>query len=525
MTMTIRSTPTRAGTARSRDEIKSTRLVVGMEIHVELATRSKMFTRTANVAHPEYFDAEPNSQIDPIVAALPGTLPVMNKRAVEMAMKVGLALQCTIAAFSKWDRKNYFYPDLPKGYQISQYDLPLCADGAIDIPLPTGEMKRIGIIRAHLEEDTGKLGHELPGGHRYDGSLVDLNRAGTPLLEIVTMPDIESAEEAVVFGKELRNLCRFLGVTEGIMQRGHMRFEPNINVIITTEEGQTHRTPIVEVKNLNSFRAVKGAIEHEAERQVEEWLVSGQVMGPGAKSTRGWDDERGVTILQREKEDAHDYRYFPEPDLVPVVVDENWRQAVRAEIPELPIERRARYEREYGLPAKDCAALVDDRDVCYFYEDCIRAYHELIGSEVPTEHAGHAIAKLLLNAGAKRANELGVGIHELGITPVQVAQIIRLRDDESIGSRVVDDLFARLCESGDDAEVLARAYGMMQVHDESALDAWCDAAIAAEAKAVEDVRGGKLAALGRIVGSVMKQSNGQADAKAVQQKLREKLGV
>lgn len=516
---------TASSTARSRAAIKSTRLIVGMEIHVELATRSKMFTRTANVAHPDYFNAEPNTFVDPVVAALPGTLPVMNKRAVEMSMMVGLALNCSIAKFSKWDRKNYYYPDLPKGYQISQYDLPLCGDGAIDIPLPGGETKRIGIIRAHLEEDTGKLGHELPGGRHYDGSLVDLNRAGTPLLEIVTMPDLASADEAVIFGKELRNLCRFLGVTEGIMQRGHMRFEPNINVVIITKDDHEYRTPIVEVKNLNSFRAVKGAIEHEAERQVEEWIETGRVMGPGAKSTRGWDDVRGVTVLQREKEDAHDYRYFPEPDLVPVVVDDAWREKVKAEIPELPIERRARYRNDFGLPEKDCAALVDDRDACFFYEDCISAYHEIIGSEVPTEHAGHATAKLLLNAGAKRANELGVGLHELGIAPRQVAQIVRLRDEDKIGSSAVDELFALLCESDEDAEALAKAKGLVQVRDAGQLDTWCDAAIEAEPKAVEDVRSGKAAAIGRIVGAVMKLSKGQADAKAVQQRLREKLGV
>ena len=333
--------------------IRTKRLKVGLEIHVELQTRSKMFTRTPNVAHPDFEDAPPNTLVDPVVAALPGTLPVMNRAAVEMSMLVGLALGCDIARFSKWDRKNYYYPDLPKGYQISQYDLPLCHDGEFMIRTDEGDDRRIGIIRAHLEEDTGKLGHDLPGGSTFEGSLVDLNRAGTPLLEIVTHPDFDRAEDVVTFGQELRVLCRFLGVTQGVMQRGHMRFEPNINLEMELEDGRVVKTPIVEVKNLNSFRAVRGAIEHEYDRQEVEWRETGREMGPGAKSTYGWDDEKMVTVLQREKEDAHDYRYFPDPDLVPVVVDDAWLEEVRAQLPELPAARRTRYVDDFGLREKD----------------------------------------------------------------------------------------------------------------------------------------------------------------------------
>ncbi|MFM7806526.1 MAG: Asp-tRNA(Asn)/Glu-tRNA(Gln) amidotransferase GatCAB subunit B, partial [Planctomycetota bacterium] len=234
-------------------EIASTRLIIGLEIHIELATRTKMFTRAPSLAHPSRYDSAPNTLVDPLVMALPGALPVMNRRAVEMSMKVGLALGCSIARRCRWDRKNYYYPDLPKGYQISQYDRPLCTDGAWNLE---GSGRRIGIIRAHLEEDTGKLGHELPGGHAYEGSLVDLNRAGTPLLEVVTAPDFTTADEVVQFAQELRDLCRYLRVTEGIMQKGHMRFEPNVNVAITLEDGTEIRTPVVEVKNLNSFKAV-----------------------------------------------------------------------------------------------------------------------------------------------------------------------------------------------------------------------------------------------------------------------------
>ncbi|MBT8485347.1 MAG: Asp-tRNA(Asn)/Glu-tRNA(Gln) amidotransferase subunit GatB [Phycisphaerales bacterium] len=501
--------------------IASTRLKIGLEIHVELATRSKMFTRTANVAHPDHFDAAPNTLVDPVVAALPGALPVLNRRAIEMSIMVGLALDCRIASFSKWDRKNYFYPDLPKGYQISQYDLPLCADGALTLPRPDGTVKRVGITRCHLEEDTGKLGHELPGGLHYDGSLVDLNRAGTPLLEIVTEPDLEDADDTVSFAKELRSICRFLGVTEGIMQRGHMRFEPNINVIIQTSDGHEYATPVVEVKNLNSFRAVKGAIDYERDRQVAAWREDGLVMGPGAKSTRGWDDTRGVTVLQREKEDAHDYRYFPDPDLVPVVVDDAWRETIAASIPELPMKRRARYVSEYGLSPADAVTLTDDPRLCDFYDTAViataAATPDLSGP------AGLAVAKLLLNAGAKRANETDRAIHELGIGPEQVAQLIALREANEVGSTAADELFGHLCQTDEAARAVAEREGLLQVRDDDALDAWVDAAIAAQPQAADDFAAGKDAAAGRLVGEVMKRSQGKADAKAVRGKLEERL--
>ncbi len=508
----------------NKTTITRTRLKIGMEIHVELATRSRMFSRAANVAHPDHYDAEPNTLVDPVVAALPGALPVMNREAIEMSMMVGMALNCSIAEFSKWDRKNYFYPDLPKGYQISQYDLPLCFDGELSIPAAGGGTARIGIIRAHLEEDTGKLGHELPGGGHYDGSLVDLNRAGTPLLEIVTHPDLTNADDAVTFGRELRNICRFLGVSEGVMQRGHMRFEPNVNVIIDTADGHEIATPIVEIKNLNSFQAIRAAIEFEHERQVEAYRADRVVMAPGRKSTRGWDDGRDVTVLQREKEEAHDYRYFPDPDLLPVVVDEAWRRDVAARIPELPLPRRARYRDVYNLAPKDAEALTEEQALSVFYEQCITA---VLGGEGDTTetHAGHACAKLLLNAGARLANERGGAIADLGIRPEQVAGIIALRGEEAIGSSAGDELFALLCETDEAAAAVAKRRGLLQVRDEAQLDAWCDDAIAAQPQAAEDFRAGKQAAMGRLVGAVMKASGGQADAKAASTKLVEKLGA
>jgi aspartyl-tRNA(Asn)/glutamyl-tRNA(Gln) amidotransferase subunit B len=511
--------------------IARTRLKVGLEIHVELATRTKMFTRVPNVAHPDYYDAEPNSLVDPVVAALPGVLPVMNRRAVEMSIMVGLALNCDIAEFSKWDRKNYFYPDLPKGYQISQYDLPLCGDGAIDIPTADGGTRRIGIIRAHLEEDTGKLGHELPGGHHYAGSLVDLNRAGTPLLEIVTQPDFDSAESVVEFAKELRNICRFLGVTEGIMQKGHMRFEPNVNVIIETADGREYATPIVEVKNLNSFRAVRGAIEHEHKRQVEAWRKTGRVMGRGMKETRGWDDVNLVTVLQREKEDAHDYRYFPDPDLVPVTVSAEWLESIRAQLPELPIQRKKRYMDSYELPAKDAQKLVDERDTCFLFDAATKLAVMGVhgdGGFGGEPKAGYAIAKLLLNNVAKRANELGKEIGEMGLSAAQIAELAVMKEKGTIGAQAVDPILAALAtEAGASSESVAACaerLGLVQVRDDGQLDVWCDAAIVAQPQAADDVRSGKDAAIGRLVGHVMKLSGGKVDAKSVNERLRSKLG-
>ena len=506
--------------------IASVRLIVGLEIHVELATRTKMFTRVGSPACAEFDDADPNTLIDPVVLGLPGALPVLNKSAIEMAMLVGAALGCTIAPETKWDRKNYYYPDLPKGYQISQYDMPICFDGAVTMPDPADEAgdrtRTIGVIRAHLEEDAGKLLHDAPGGDAIDYSIVDYNRAGTPLLEIVTQPDFRTAEEVVAFARHLRTICRFLGVTEGVMQKGHMRFEPNINTILDLDDGREIRTPIVEIKNLNSFRAVQRAIEHELEAQPKRWLETGVEMTAGAKTTRGWDDDRGVTVLQREKEEAHDYRYLPDPDLIPLVIDDAWRERIIASLPELPHARAERYQREFGLTGKEAHTLTDERDLCFFYEACVEA----VGATgVQADVAGKQAANMLLQAGAKRANERGVGAWDLGITPEQVAGIIRLRLDGDIGSTAADDLFGALCESDDDARAAAERLNLLQVKDEGALEAWCRAVIddPANAKSVEDVKAGKQAAIGRLIGGVMKASGGKADAKAAREKLLELL--
>lgn len=511
----------------------TTQLKVGMEIHVELATRSKMWTSAPNVAHPDYFDAAPNTLLDPVVIGLPGTLPVINRAAVEMSIKVGLALHCSIASLTKWDRKSYYYPDLPKNYQISQFDRPLCFDGALDIEVndesgnaPDFNTKRIRITRAHLEEDAGKLLHDLPGGGFSDGSLIDLNRAGTPLLEIVTEPDFTSADDTVAFGQALRDICRHLGVTEGIMQKGHMRFEPNINVIITNAAGETFATPVVEIKNLNSFKAVHGSIVYEHHEQVQRWLDDGKVMGARAKSTRGWDDNKLVTTEQREKEDADEYRYFPDPDLVTLQISDDWRDAIQAGLPELPTVKKNRYVNEYGLKPIAADNLLSEPTNTRFFEACL-GVSASAGMEPPEPRR---IAAMLLNAGAKRANEAGVFLGGLGITPQQVADTVALQDADKISASAADTLFGHACvpppgSQAKTAEQLAEEYGLLQVSDDRALDEWIAQVLAdpKNEKAIGQIKEGKDKAIGALLGQIMKLSKGQANPKVVGEKIKTQL--
>ena len=512
--------------------VVSVELVVGMEVHVELATRTKMFSRAGSPAHADSLDAEPNTLIDETVLALPGALPVLNQDAIEMAMLVGLALGCQIARRTKWDRKSYMYADLPKGYQISQYDLPLCFGGAVDVRAenergqidPSQPPRRVRIERAHLEEDAGKLLHEAPGGGRIDFSIVDLNRASTPLLEIVTHPDFRSADEAVGFARRLRQTCRYLGVSECVMQRGQIRFEPNINTILTLDDGRQVRTPIVEVKNLNSFRAVRGAIEHELAEQPKRWERDERELGPGTKSTRGWDDARGITVPQREKEDAHDYRYFPDPDLVPVEVDEAWESRVRERISLLPGPLFETLVSQEGLDASSAAMLVEERPLASLFLDAARLGQQL---GLTRAKAARGAANILLQVGAKLSNERGVGLNQLGITSYQIASIVQMRDEGALGSSAADTLFVKLCDPknvGQDARALAETEGVLTVRDAGQLEAWVDQVLSANPAIVEQIRGGKAQAIGRLIGETMKLSGGAADAGEVRRLMLEKIG-
>ncbi|MEM1184497.1 MAG: Asp-tRNA(Asn)/Glu-tRNA(Gln) amidotransferase subunit GatB [Planctomycetota bacterium] len=516
---------------RTDADIASVRLIIGLEIHVELRTRTKMFTSAPCPAHPDFDGAEPNTLLDPVVLALPGALPVVNREAVELSMRVGLALGCKVAELTKWDRKGYQYPDLPKGYQISQYDLPLCFDGAVDVPEAgddgeadwMAETSRIGIIRAHLEEDAGKLMHEAPGGAPIDFSIVDLNRAGTPLLEIVTAPDFTSADQAVVFCKILRAICRHVGATEGVMQKGHMRFEPNVNCELTLADGRTVRTPIVEVKNLNSFRAVKGAIEYERREQPGRWREDGREMGPGAKTTRGWDDAKGVTTPQREKEDSDDYRYFPDPDLPPLRIENAWRDKAWSAVGELPQARIKRYIDRLEIGAIEATQLADERPLGDLFDGAVDSAVE---SGLARPVAAKAVVNLLLQHGARLANEQNVEIHALGIDEPGLAGIASLREGGKLSAARAGDLFEKLCADdykGRDPESVAEYEGWLTVSDTGQLGAWCDEVIAANDKIVEQIRGGKQQAVGRLIGEVMKKSGGSADAAAVRAMLLEKI--
>ena len=483
--------------------VASTRVLVGMEIHVQLATRSKMFTGAANA-----FGAEPNSLVDAQVLGLPGVLPVMNRTAVEYAIQVGLALGCSIARHTKWDRKSYYYPDLPKNYQISQYDLPLCYEGTFPIDAGDGKTVPVRIRRAHLEEDAGKLLHDAPGGYAIDWSIVDLNRAGTPLLEIVTEPDLSSGKQVSIFGQELQKLVQFLGVSTAQMQMGQMRFEPNINVHITDDAGVVHKTAITEIKNLNSFSVLERATDYEARRQIEQWRATGSL---GRKSTYGWNEARQITVHQRDKENEQDYRYFPDPDLVPVVVDDAWLATLRSRVNELPAARRTRYEQAFSLPAADAAILAGDRALGDFFEQSIAA-----GA------APRRAANIINQALSQLSNRRNVPVAQMGITPAQVAAVCTLIDQSVVAPSNAMVIFEAITPEQGDVNKIATQLGLIQSSDTSAIDAAIDAAIAQSPKAVADFKAGKQSALGSLVGMVMKSSKG-LNPKLVQEQLRKKL--
>jgi aspartyl-tRNA(Asn)/glutamyl-tRNA(Gln) amidotransferase subunit B len=483
---------------------KSHKVLIGLEVHVQLATASKMFTGARNG-----FGGEPNTQVDEQVLGLPGVLPVINKKAVEYAIKVGLALGCQIARQTKWDRKSYYYPDLPKNYQISQYDMPLCFEGKFESLRRDGSTHTVRIRRAHLEEDAGKLLHEAPGGYAIDYSIVDLNRAGTPLLEIVTEPDLDNPQDVALFGHELQKLVQFLGVSQGQMQMGHMRFEPNINVHITDDAGAVHKTAITEIKNLNSFSVLEKAAAFEIQRQIQQWTQSGDL---GVKSTYGWDEATQSTFLQRTKEEAHDYRYFPDPDLPLVEVGEEWLAELKGQIGELPAARLKRYVQALGLSAADAAALASDRQTGELYEQAIAA-----GGDA------RRVANLILSHGRRLANQRNVPLAEVGIMPPRLAEVANLVAGGKLAAAEPAGLVLEaLLEKDGSAEEAAAKLGLVQVSDAAAIDAAIDAVVAANPKPLQDYKAGKQSALGALVGMVMKGGKG-LNAKVVQDRLKQKL--
>ncbi|MGB7581192.1 MAG: Asp-tRNA(Asn)/Glu-tRNA(Gln) amidotransferase subunit GatB, partial [Sedimentisphaerales bacterium] len=480
------------------------KVLVGLEIHVQLYTRTKMFCGCELA-----FGAEPKSRVCPVCLGMPGSLPVMNKQAVEFSMLAGLALNCQIPSFTKWDRKSYYYPDLPKNYQISQYDLPLAVNGHIEIPTQDGSLKKIRIRRAHLEEDAGKNLHTAG-----NFSQVDLNRAGTPLLEIVTEPDMNTAAEVRGLAEELQRIVRYLGVSEADMQKGHMRFEPNVNLVIN-RAGQQFKTPIVEVKNLNSFMALKKSIEYEIERQKDRFLETGETMEMGNKSTRGWDDVKEVTVLQREKEEAHDYRYFPDPDLVPVRVNEQWLNEIKSRLCELPLSRRIRYTKKYSLNDYDAGVLTNDRPVADFFEEAVKA-----GGEPKR------VCNLLTQVGLKLANARGCAITELGPKAADIARLAQMTQTGEISATAANTILEEMVKTGKTPRELAEQLNLIQKSDAGELEAIVDEVLKSNPQAAADFKeGGKKSgkAKGFLLGQVMQKTKGRANPKVASEILDKKL--
>jgi len=472
--------------------------VIGIEVHSQLKTASKMFCGCSTA----YDGAAPNSHTCPVCLGLPGALPVINRRAVELVLATGAAIGARTPDHTRWDRKNYFYPDLPKGYQISQYDLPLAAAGMIMIDTSYGPFT-IRITRAHLEEDTAKLIHAPgPGGERI--SLVDFNRSGVPLMEIVTEPDVRTAEQARRYAEELQLLLRTIGASDADMERGQMRVEANVSL---RERGTEPFGTKVEVKNMNSFRAVERAINFEIERQGVA-LDAGE---PLVQETRGWSDERGETYRMRVKETSDDYRYFPEPDLPPLRVEAAWLDEIRAGLPELPADRRARYREGLGLTPYDAAVLVADADATALFEATLAADGGLDPKAVANWVTGEYLR-------IRNATPAGGRIE-----PIELAALIRLVADGSISRANAKEVLDAHVTEGHTVAAIVEARGLRQISDADALAAIVDAVIVANPAAAADVRAGKRQAIGFLVGAVMKQTRGQANAGVVQAALRERL--
>ncbi len=469
--------------------------VIGMEVHVEISTKSKVFCGCANDFH-----APPNTHVCPICLGMPGVLPVLNRAMVEASVAVGLALDCTISRWSKMDRKNYFYPDQCKNYQISQYDLPLCHDGHLDIEVG-GETRRIRIRRAHMEEDTARNVHTLGSGE----SGVDFNRCGVPLLEIVTEPDIHSAEEAHAYLTALKQILEYLDVSDCNMEEGSLRAEPNISIRpVGTEELGTKS----EVKNVASFSGVQKAIEFEIKRQKKILDEGGTVQ----QETRGWDADKGVTIGQRLKESAHDYRYFPEPDLVPIVVDEAWEDTIRETLPELPLPRRARIREAHALSEFDAGVITATKPMADFYEATLAA-------GAPAKQA----ANWIMGDFQALLSDSKTDIPDSKINPEQLAEMIALIEDATISGKIAKEVLAEMFETGKDPKALVEEKGLVQISDVGELEAMIREVIENHPGPVADYRSGKHQAKGFLVGQVMKATKGKGNPQLVNKILDEAL--
>ena len=468
--------------------------VIGIEVHVQLLTHSKMFCGCS----ADYAAAPPNTHVCPVCLGMPGVLPVINRQAVEYTIMTALALNCQISEFTKWDRKNYPYPDLPKGYQISQYDLPLSHDGWLEIEVG-GQARRIGIERVHLEEDTAKLFHV--DGH----SLLDFNRAGVPLMEIVSKSDIHSHEEAYEYLVKLRQVLRYLGVSSGNMEEGAMRCEPNISL---RPVGARELGTKVEVKNLNSFHAVKLALAYEIERQSKILDAGGRI----EQVTMGWDEVRGVTVVQRSKEYAHDYRYFPEPDLPPLVISRKWVEEIRAQLTELPDARRNRFIAEYGLSRYDAEVLTAERAIAEYFDACARQHPD---AKVVSNWITGELFRLL--------KATGTDIEACPVRPTALVELLKLMDQGTISASVGKTVLGEMFKTGRSAQEIVAQKGLTQISDAERLAPIIEEVVRTNQRAVADYLGGKEGALGFLVGRVMRATRGQANPHLVNQLLREHL--
>lgn len=468
--------------------------VIGLEVHVQMSTDTKCFC-SCKVE----FGAEPNTNVCPVCLALPGSLPVLNKKALEYAIKASLALNCKVHELSVFARKNYFYPDLPKGYQISQYDKPLATDGYIDIKVD-GKLERIRIHRLHMEEDAGKTIYQ--GEYSY----VDLNRAGTPLMEIVSEPDIRSAVGARLYLEKLRNIMRYIGVSDADMEKGQLRCDVNISL---RPKGEEKFGTKVEIKNINSFRFVQKAIEYEIERQAKILKKGGQIV----QETRLFDEKTGKTFTMRTKEEAHDYRYFPDPDLIPVRITAQYVQSIKENLPELPDEKEKRYVEQLGLTEYDAEVLVADRERALFFEKAVDVYPKNPKS----------VANWIINELLGKLNEEGIDISSSPVKPEHIAQIVQLIDEGAISSKIAKEVFEESFKTGKEPKVIVEEKGLKQVSDEGQIRQIVEEVLSSHPAEVEKYRAGNTKLMGFFVGQVMKATKGKANPKVVNKILSELL--
>ena len=473
-------------------------VVIGLEVHTQLTTNTKIFCGC-----PTRFGAQPNSQTCPVCLGFPGALPVLNRQVVEYAIKAGLATNCSIAPRSIFARKNYFYPDLPKGYQISQFDLPICLNGHLDIDLEGGR-KRIGITRIHMEEDAGKLVHaDLPGAG--DDSCVDLNRACTPLLEVVSEPDMRSPEEAIAYLKKLHQIVVYLGICDGNLEEGSFRCDANVSLMPV---GSTVFGTRAELKNINSFRFIKQAIEYEMERQAEILDEGGRVI----QETRLFDPSTGTTRSMRGKEEAHDYRYFPDPDLVPVIVDAAWIEEVRATLPELPEAKRTRFTAELGLSEYDAEVLAASRELAHYFEETLALFPQ-----------AKTVSNWVMGEVTRALNEDGRGIADCPVTPAGLADLLKLIEQGTVSVKIAKTVFDEMYKTGQEPTAIVQEKGLVQVSDTGAIEAIIDEVLLKEPGQLAEYRSGKDKLFGFFVGQVMRASQGKANPALVNELLLKKL--